>query len=210
MIFLWIVMGIAVVTGAFFLPAPSMEIWPSLNAAGIAAAAYLLALILYTLRHPVPLKHRIIVGILSLISMGALFFHWTGMEGTTLWQQQRLLDIQSAVSRGVIRTESPQKLLSVLERYHQQGKNRKAALGQLFLLTFPGAAVGSDIHKRMDERDSVRLWVTTLTDSMIIVTGSHAYLPGRSAGFIPSWGRTGTIQERFILTAKGVSHESDN
>ena len=62
MIFLWMLVGVIVTSAAFFISPASVELWPSLNAAGVIAALYVLALVFYTLRHPIPFKHRIIVG----------------------------------------------------------------------------------------------------------------------------------------------------
>jgi hypothetical protein len=210
MIFLWMVIGVIVTSAAFFISPASVELWPSLNAAGIVATLYLVALLFYTLRHPIPLKQRIIVGVLSLVCLVALFFHWTGTERTTLWQQQRLQDIHSVIARGIIEGECPQKLLPVLEKYYAQGKGKKATLGQLLRQIYPDVRVGSNIHTIYDVSDSARCFVTEISDSLIIITASHAYAKGRVADFVPYWGRTGSIQEKYILTVKGVSHESDN
>ena len=210
MIFLWMFIGVIVTSAAFFISPASIELWPSLNAAGIIAALYLLALLFYTLRYPIPFKQRIIVGALSLICLVALYFHWTGMERTTLWQQQRLQDIHSVIVRGIIEGECPQKLLPVLEKYYTQEKGKKATLEQLLRQTYPDVRVGSNIHTLFEPNDSTRFFVTAISDSLIIITASHAYAKGRVADFVPYWGRTGSIQEKYILTVKGVSHESDN
>ena len=96
MIFFWIFIGMIVTSVAFYLSPASPETWSSLNAAGIVAAIYILVLLLYTLRYPIPVKQRIIVGALSLICSVALFSHWTGTQKTTLWQQQRLQNMHES------------------------------------------------------------------------------------------------------------------
>jgi hypothetical protein len=202
--------GIILVSLAFVLPGRTVEVWPSLNAAGIAALIYIIALLAYILRNPIPVKHRIIVGVLAFISVIALGAYWTGMRNTTQWQQSRLLEIKSLGVRGIMISDAPIKLLSVLEDYHAQGKTKKLSLAEIFLHKYPQAAIGSNIFTSFGGEDSLRIFVTTLSDSVVVLTASHAYARGRTADFLPYWGRKGTIQERYILTEKGVRHESDN
>lgn len=210
MIFRWMFGGIILVSLAFILPGRTVEVWPSLNAAGIAALIYIIALLVYILRNPVPVKHRIIVGVLAFISVIALGAHWTGMLNTTQWQQKRLLESKSLVVRGTMISDAPIRLLSVLEEYHAQGKMKRLSLAKTFLQNCPQATIGSNIRTSSVGEDSTRIFVTTLSDSVVVLTASHAYARGRTADFIPYWGRKGTIQERYILTEKGVRHESDN
>jgi len=202
--------GVVLVSFAFVLPGRTVEVWPSLNAAGIAALIYIIALLVYILRNPIPVKHRIVVGVLAFISVIALGAHWTGMMYTTQWQQNRLLAINSRNVRAVMISDAPISLLSVLEAYHAQGKTKKLSLAKTFLQKYPQAIIGSNIPTSSMRDDSTRILVTTLSDSMIVLTASHAYSRGRTADFLPYWGRKGTIQERFVLTEKGVRHESDN
>ena len=210
MIFRWMFGGIILVSLAFVLPARTVELWPSLNAAGIAALIYIIALLVYILRHPIPVKHRIIIGVAACISVIALGAHWTGMLNTTQWQQNQLLGMRSLAVRGTMISDAPIKLLSVLEEYHAQGKSKKLSLGKTFLHKYPQAVIGSNIYTSSVGEDSTRISVTTLSDSIIVLTASHAFAQGRTADFRPYWGRKGTLQERFILTEKGVRHESDN
>jgi hypothetical protein len=210
MAYLWIIIGVVAIAIGFFLAPQSVEIWPSLDTAGIIAAVYSLALIIYTLRSPVPVKHRIIVGVICLFYAASIATHWIGTKNTTSWQQSRLQEIHSIIQRGIIKSECPQRLLAVLEKYHNQGKVKKVTLGNLFVQTYPGTAVGSNIYKPYMASDSMRLFITQLNDSMITITASHAFSKGRNPDFASYWGRKGTVQERFILTSKGVSHESDN
>jgi hypothetical protein len=210
MIFRWMLGGIILVSLAFFLPARTVEISPSLNAAGIAALIYIIALLVYVLRNPIPIKHRIVVGVVAFMSVIALGAHWTGMLNTTQWQQGRLLAIKSLVVRGVLMSEAPINLVSVLEEYHTQGKVKKLSLAKIFLREHPQATTGSNIYNFSAGEDSARIFVTALSDSMVVLTASHAFAQGRTGDFRPYWGRRGALQERFILTEKGVRHESDN
>lgn len=210
MIFRWMLGGIILVSIAFFLPAKTVELWPALNAAGIAALVYLIAFLVYILRNPIPTKHRIIIGVAALISVIGFGAHWTGTMNTTLWQKNRLLSNKSLVVRGVMISDAPIRLLSVLEEYHAQGRIKKLSLAKVFLQKYPQSQIGSDIYESSVGEDSTRIFLTTLSDSTIVLTASHPFARGRAADFYPSWGQKGAIQERFILTQKGVRHESDN
>ena len=210
MIFLWMLGGIIVVSLAFFLPDQSIDLWQSLDAAGIAAVIYIVALLVYILCNPIPAKHRIILGAVALLSMIGLSTHWVGMYSTTHWQQKRILENKSLVIRGIMISDAPIKLLSVLEEYQEQGKIKKLSPGKIFLKKYPQAHIGSNVYVSPMGDDSIKIFVTALSDSAIVLTASHTFAQGRTADFLPYWGRKGTIQERYILTEKGVRHESDN
>ena len=50
---LWIVAGVILVSAATFLTPVTTDLWPAANVAGIVAFAYLVALLINTLRKPV-------------------------------------------------------------------------------------------------------------------------------------------------------------
>jgi len=210
MIFRWLFGGIILVSLAFFIPARSVDLWPSLNAGGIAALLFMIAMLGYILRAPIPISHRIVIGVATFLSVAALGAHWMGMLNTTQWQQNRLLSIKAAIVRGTMTSDAPIRLLSVLEDYYAQPKPKKRSLAKVFLQKYPEAKVGSNIYESSVGEDSMRVFVTTLSDSIVVLTGSHAYAKGRADDFVPYWGRKGALQERYILTEKGVRHESDN
>lgn len=217
MVLFWLLVGVVVVSISFFIPGNSAELWPSLNAAGIAAAIYLLALFVYIFRRPISMKGRVIGATLVLIVGTAIVTVWMGLADTTHWQANQLQKIHSVIMRGILQSEVPDSMLVVLQDYHKQGRVKKASLGKLFLQKFPGATLGTNIHPPYTmnkppeaDRDSLRVFVTLLSDSMVVVTGTHAYSRGRNPDFVSYMGRKGTVQERFILTEKGIRHESDN
>jgi hypothetical protein len=187
MVLLWLLIGIVVVSIVFFIPGNSAELWPSLNAAGIAAAVYLLALFVYIFRRPISLKGRIIGVILVLIVATAVVLMWVGIDETTHWQAGQLQKIQTTITRGILQSEVSDSMIVVLQDYHKQGKVKKASLGKIFLQKFPGATLGTNIHPPYltnkppeVDRDSLRAFVTLLSDSMIVVTGTHAFSQSRN------------------------------
>jgi hypothetical protein len=210
MIIIWMLIGTVLVSSSFFIPSPTLEVWPALNAAGIAAVLYLAVMLVYILRNPIPRKQRLIIGVAAIVSVVALGTHWKGMQNTTHWQQGQLLEIHSVIVRGILLSQGPTMLLSVLEDYEAQGNKKNKPLSQIFLKKYPDAKIGANIYVAPFGADSSRLFVTMVTDTMIVLTGSHPYSHGRTAAFLPFRGRQGAIQERYILTQKGVRHESDN
>jgi len=210
MILLWLLLGICVVTAAFFIPGNPPEVWPNLNAAGIAALLYIIALIIYTARKPFSRKAQIIVGCCSAVFLGGLAVHWTGMDETTHWQKQTLLKIREIISRGIVQAEVPDSLMEVLDEFHHQPKAEKATLAQIFRKHFPNAEVGSNIRKLQSEGDSLFVFVSALSDTHIVLIAQETFVKGRAATFKNLNGKTGMVQERFTLTAKGMHYESEN
>jgi len=209
MLLLWLICGFVLVSVAFFIPGDQAEVWPNLNSAGIAAFLYLLALVGYTMRKPFGRKAQITVWAATLVTLGALGMHWTGMDSMSHWQQKTLLSIREVIGRGIIRAEVPESLLTVLDTFHHQ-KGKKATLQQVFMNQYPGTKVGDNIHKPNHETDSLRVYVSSLSDTLIAVTAQEMYVKGRERSFKNFNERVGMVQERFTLTAKGVRHESEN
>jgi len=211
MIVKWLLVGITIVTIAFFLPGNSPELWPSMDTAGIIAVLYIAALIIYTLRHPFPVRTRIIAGICSIVVLGFIITTWITLENQSYWQRETLLSIRSEIGRNCILPEVPNDLIEVLELFHTQGKVKNTTLGQIFQKTHPHATVRSNIHQSHEPWDtSMVCTLTVLTDTQIIVVAQDRYARGRNPLFENTNGKKGTIQEKFILTAQGVSHESEN
>lgn len=210
MIVLWLVAGIVAVTIAFFLPGNSPELWPGLNAAAIPLIVYLLALPIYTLRTPITFKARIIVWVAVLLVGAADFWSWTGMDRQSHWQHDQLLRINQVIVRGIMQAQIPDPLLKTLETYHRQGAKKKESLAKVFQRLNDGATVGTDIHKPDFPSDNLRYVVQSLSDNQIVITGLHAFCAGRKPDFKNYSGRTGLVQEKYMLTEKGVTYESEN
>ena len=209
MVLLWLTCGFVLVSVAFFIPGNQAEVWPNLNYAGIAALLYLLALVGYTMRRPFGRKAQIAIWAATVITLAALGMHWTGMDATSHWQQKTLLSIREVIGRGIILAEVPENLLTVLDKYYHQ-KGKKGTLQQVFLNEYPGSKVGDNIHKPSHDRDSLYVYVASLSDTMIAVAAQEMHVKGRNPSFKNFNGRAGMIQERYSLTLKGVSHESEN
>lgn len=207
----WLIGGTVLLAAAFFLPGTSTEHWVNLNMAGIIASVYLLALLFYALREPISRKTRIIAWVVSIVVLASLATMWTGMDATTHWQKDQILKIKQVISRGIIASEVPfEKLIPTLKAYYAQGSKKKETLGQLFQRLNPKAVANADLHERQWEGDSLSVFVHTINDSTIILVAQEAYGKGRNPSFTNYNGRTGMVQETFILTPTGIRHESEN
>jgi hypothetical protein len=162
MVLFWLLVGVVVVSVSFFIPGHSADLWPSLNAAGIAAAIYLLALFEYIFRRPISIRGRVVGVILVLIVAAAVVTFWLGTYETTHWQANQLQKIHSVIMRGLLQAEVSDSMLVVLQDYHKQGRVKKASLGTIFLQKFLGATLGTNIHppylmNRPPEADRVNI-----------------------------------------------------
>lgn len=200
--------GVLAVYFAFILQPRGAELWPSINAAGIAAAVYLLALLGYTLRRPVSGIVRIAVALSAMVGMAATATAWTTMDTQSHWQRERLLEIRTVIGRGISYAFDSDSLLTVLGRYHARGGHNLPAA---FHSVFPGAVVGSNLHRPQWDGDTARVvLVTELTPTSVTLVSADKVARGRSMGFVNIGGLTGKMQERYTLTEKGLQHVTDN
>ena len=209
MMLVWLLIGCCVVSVAFFLPGNSVEAWPALDMAGAAAALYLIALLFYALRPPVPLRRRILTVALTMLVAAGVSVEWLGTKDTTSYSRETLLKIHGVIIRGIMQYRS-REVLEVLQRFHEQKGTRKVSLAEVFKQKYPNAALGTNIYKPEWEGDSLNIFVTAMADSEISLLAYHPYSRGRSPDFVTYSGRKGTVQERFVLTEKGLRYESDN
>lgn len=126
---LWILTGVVIVSAAFLIVPHSADPWHSLNAAGLAAGLYLLALTLSVLRKPIRLVTRIVIGFLALLFIGGTAFLWLRMQGSVVDQFQSRQKQSAMFVRGAMISEMSATLLKTLEVYHQQGAHKRETLG---------------------------------------------------------------------------------
>jgi hypothetical protein len=207
---LWIAGGVIAVSSAFLLAPQSAELWPAANLAGVIAGVYLVALLLYALRKPLSAKLRILVGMVALVAMACTAFTWMRMEDQTRWQADEVMRIRAVVGRGIRIHEMPQPLLKTLDVYHNQGPRKKETLADVFRRIHDGATTGSNIYKPQWEGDTMTMIVETLEPDRVVLVSQETYVRGRDPGFKNYNGQKGMVQEKFILTERGISHVSEN
>ena len=207
---LWIAAGVILVSATFFLTPQTTELWPAINTAGIAATLYFVALMAYVLRKPLAAKWRMIFGVISIVVIGCGAYRWMGMQEETHWQVDLLMKIRAVIGRGISISEMPPMLLKTLDLYYRQDTKGAKTLAELFKQLHPGATVGTNIHKAEGEWDKTTVMVETLEPYRIVLLSQETFVPGRDSSFKNYNGQTGMLQERFILTKKGLTHVSEN
>jgi hypothetical protein len=207
---LWIVAGVILVSATFFLTSQTTELWPAINAAGIAAGIFLFALFAYVLRRPLAMKQRLLVGIIGIFVIGCTTITWMKKQEQAHWQADQLMKIRAVIGRGIKIGEMAPPLLKVLDAYHRQGAKKLNTLAGEFKKLYPAAAVGANIHVSQGEWDELTVMVESLEPNKIVLVSQETYVKGRYPDFKNYDGKTGMLQEKFILTERELTHVSEN
>ena len=206
----WLLIGIAAVSAAFFHPPYSPELWPALNSAGIAAAAYLLLFLPVTVRSPFRKRSRIPVLLISFIVIGSIAGNWILAERQGFRQRATLMAVKSVISRGVILSEVPDSLIAVLQKYYARENTSRATLGEVFRETYPYTAEKMEVFRSPYRDTAIVYTLNVLSDTQIVVVAENRFAHGRDSLFVNAGGGRGGIQELYGLTVRGVQHESEN
>jgi hypothetical protein len=207
---LWIVAGVILVSLVFLLAPSSMELWPSLNAAGIAGAVYLIVMLTYALRKPLETKIRVWIGTATIVVLALGAFTWAQMQSDTEWQAEMIVRIRGVIGRGIMLYDMREPTIKILDEFYQQRGSKKESLADIFRKENPGVAVGANIHKPEWESDKSQVIVTKLEPATIELLSQETYVKGRDPQFKNHNGQVGMIQEKFILTEKGITYVSEN
>ena len=207
---LWSVCGVILVSLVFLLTPSAMDLWPSVNAAGIAGALYFVAMLAYTLRNPIGKGVRIWIGVAAIMVLALGAFTWQRVQAQTEWQAETLMKIRGVIGRGVMRRYMSEASLKTLDKFYQQRGPKKESMADIFCKENPGAAVGVNIYKPEWKDDKSQLIVTKLEPAAIELLSQETYVKGRDPQFKNHNGQLGMIQERFIVTEKGIEHVSEN
>lgn len=217
---LWFVAGIAAISVAFYLPGKGPDLWPNVNAAGIAAAAYLTLLMGFILRKPIPAHTRVVSWIMFAILACVITLGWRTAYAQSRYQRERLHAIAHTIGHGVLSDAMHRTLLKTLDTYYKENPQTapgvQPSLSAIFLRSFPNAAPGIDIADSLIAPMTVnrpdttnRVYITSLSDTLIVLTG-QSQLPGLSSSFQNYNGRHGLVQHTSSLTVKGLTDVVDN
>ena len=208
---LWTVGGVIAIAVPFFICLKPLDLWPSVNAGGLTAAFYVLALIIYATRGPVKRKTRVLVLALFGVVVSSLAYSWKLQESQSNWQREMLVEIRGVLGRGISSAVLGDTLLNTLQQFYSQSPQGRHSLGQVFKLRYPDAAVGMDLYKPQWPGDTLtHAYVGALTDDRVVLIGRDRVAKGRDPSFRNFEGAVGKIQERYTLTEKGLIRESDN
>jgi hypothetical protein len=207
---LWIVGGVILVSLVFLLTPSSMELWPSLNAGGIAGAVYLIAMLTYALRKPLETRLRVWIGLATVLVLALGAFTWMRMEDQTRWQAETLVKIRGVIGRGTMIYDTREASLKTLDEFYRQRGPQEESLADVFRRQNTGAAVGINIHKPEWESDQRQVIVAKLEPALIELLSQETYVKGRDPLFKNYNGQLGMIQQKVILTEKGITYVSEN
>jgi hypothetical protein len=208
---LWIVCGVIVVSAVFLFTPPSPELWPALDAAGIAGALYLIVMTAFALRRPLKKSLQVWMGLAVVITLALGAFTWTRMQQETEWHAATMLKVRGTIGRGVMRygIMSTTAINTLYEFYRQQGA-KKESLADVFRRRYEGAAPGLNILKPEWEGDVRQVIVAKLDPGLIELVSQETYVKGRDPLFRNYNGQFGMMQERGTLTEKGIVYVSEN
>ena len=205
-----LVVGIVLVCGAFIIPAKSAELWPALSAGGVASAVYLIVLLVFMLRMPIRGTKRWLTVLVSVVVLGTTAYSWVSMKNYGMWRKERLMDVRRLIGSGIRETKSSDYLLRTLDAYYRQGEHKRESLAEIFKNQNSGAVVGSNVHPAEYTGDETKFFVEQLETDRIVLISQETFIKGKNPEFRNYDGKTGMVQDAYVLTAKGLAHESQN
>ncbi len=214
MIALWLIVGCVLVSVAFFLPGHSPDLWPNMNAAGIAVLLYLAALLgTFWRRNDLTVRRRTVILIITIIAVTGGVFAWTHMQSQTEWQRRQLGKIGTVIGRGIYTAYVTDSLLIVLDDYHHQKGKVHLTLGDVYRKHHPPGKVGdawSSLAPTGMANPPNDVFLAEISDSKIVLVARHPWYRGKDASFATYSGPKGTIQVRATLTEKGLQYDTEN
>jgi hypothetical protein len=210
MIRYWLPVCVVIVTAVYFLFAVPDSLWPGLIAGAFASGVCVGAAAIYTFRKPLSMKARIIGGLVFAAVAFSLIIGWRGFYLTTHWQRSQLLTIQKIIADGQNRAYLNDINMKVLKEFHGQKRTKKESLGNIFRQLYPGVKIGDNVYKSFSNSDSLKIYVTTLSDTRLELVAQPAYVKGKDPMFKNINGRLGRKQARSILTERGMIYEQQN
>jgi hypothetical protein len=202
------------VSVAFFLPGHSTDLWPNLNAAGIATVIYLAALlVMFVRRKDLTVRRRAIVGVIAVVGIAGGVFAWTHMNEQTEWQRRELGKIGTVIARGIYTAYITDSLLVVLDDFHHQKGKTRMTLGQIYQKRYPPGALGdtwSTLAPTGRPNPPNDVFLAAIADDKIVLVARHPWYRGKDASFVTYNGPKGTVQIRATLTEKGLQYDTEN
>lgn len=211
MIFVWLFVGIVAVVVAFLIPESTMDLWPAFNTAGIVLAVYMLALSVFVLRSPLTPRKRGIAGAAIIVWMLSAASLWNGHQVQSHYQRDLLVTIRSTIGRGILLNQVPEAILPVLEQYHAQGMRKTRTIGRIFRDMYPAAEIGANFRVPQWAADTQQVYLPVrIEDDALEIVAIDNVGRGSDPAFVNTGGYVGRIEERFVLTGKGMRHDIIN
>ena len=204
----WILAGILFVSIAFIIGSKS-GLLIAIDVAGITAGVYLVALTLFVVRKPRRWRTRISMYLVVGLSLGVIAFSWYQTQYTTTQRAIILRERSAERARGAAVGHMTRLFQRTLGEYYQQTARSKETLSDVFFRQYPVFKDSkSDRFLSIDGVNVERFLVCQGPDSVVLVVQATA--EGRNPQFRNIHSTMGRIQEKMILTTKGMIHVSEN
>ncbi len=208
---LWMVGGIVLVGGAFFIPEQSGSMWPSVIWSSIAAAVYLLVFAYRWLDEITSgLKRRTIAVMLGVLIVGCGVFAVINYE-QSVYQEQLLMQIRNNIEQDVAHIYINKPLHKTFRAYHTSDKD-KPNMGQLFAADYDSLVTnqGEFLYADTQDDESLQIYLSKAGPDSVVLIAESKVADARNADFQNFSGASGLWQVRGILTSKGVDYEREN
>ena len=204
----WILAGVLFVSVAFIIGAKSGLV-TAVRVACITAGVYLIALTLFIARKPLRRRTRISAYLVVGLSLGFIAFSWYQTQHTTAQRTAILLEQSAARTRGAAIGHMTRLFQRTLEEYYQGNARSRGTLSDVFFRQYPAFKDwNSDRPFNIGGSNIRRFLVSEAPDSLVLVI--QAAVKGRSPDFRNRDSTMGSVQEKMILTTKGMIHVSEN
>ena len=209
-IFYWMIGGVLLTTAAFFIPEQSGSIWPSLAAASVAAAVYLVVfLAVWVRKFSSPQKKKVVVVTCTVLLVFSGISAVISYEGGV--RQQRTLDeIKRTIEQGISYSYIHKPLIKTFAAYYNGSQE---GLGTLFVSRYDSLITEERLFqfgRRSDGDSPLLLHVAKTTADSVVIVAESKQVGGRANNFDNFSGARGKYQVRGILTSKGVDYERQN
>jgi hypothetical protein len=205
----WTIIGTVGLSFVYLFARRSGDAWHTVNALGIVVGVYLIALVLFVLRKPIRLFPRIVVGIFAFAVIGVTAFVWLRAQTIANERLQFSARASQLSMRSYLQSTMWRTLMETFRQYYAQHGIKKESVGAIFGRLNDGVSVGSNIAVPYSAY-AAKIVVDRLEPSRIVLIGRTFPPTGKDAHFKNFDGDSGMVQERFTLTEKGMSHESEN
>lgn len=211
-ILLWIIGGVAVVTGAFFIPEQSGSMWPSVILSSIAAVIYIVVFSFVWLKKiESPVKRKAIGWTMTVLVVFSFISAAISYEGSNR-QTELLPEIRTTIETSIAEVYIKESLLKTLRAYHLEQESDGITLGSIFKSSYDSLITRDSIfsHSDLEDDATLTIYVSQISSDSVSLIAESEYIDGRDPEFQNFSGNTGQYQSKGILTKKGVHYERTN
>lgn len=207
---IWVAGGTFFVVLSLIISYEPTEPWNMVLPLFLISGVYILALALYSLRAPVSPRVRWSVLTLTLLVITSTGASWLLTRDHSESQRSRLLEVRTLIARQIMINETGDMLLPILRSHYELPPTSRSSIGATIRKFYPNLKVGENIRANSSWQDSVRIIVSSISDSSLILVAGDPVARGNDLSFLMIGGRPGGTQMRFTLTAEGISYVTEN